>query len=213
MRKNQKNQRKQNNNSSAMLKQLNIAEHPPQIPIYQLNWSGTLRFTTTALQNNFVVTYPMLLNTIVVALTATTSATVFELVKIRKVSMWTTSSGLGSPISISLQFSNDTNTDTGDFAFHQDTSIGVKPAYVSGKPSASVQKYWRDNSSGDAFTIYCPLGTIIDVELQFREKVGSVLGGLSALVGATPGVTYYRGLDGVAIASSSIIPAGGLPTQ
>lgn len=102
-------------------------------------------------------------------------------------------------------------TATGDQELHQDTSLGVRPCFVHAKPSAkSLSSFYQTTSGGNAFSISCPAGSIIDIKLVCRTSALTPSPVFNALVGAIVGEFYYRGLDGLAIASTNFPPPTGV---
>lgn len=183
-----------------------LSEHPPQINGYQIAHSQTLRYTVTAAVAQQTVTYQNILDSILLATTANIGFDVFDLVKIKSISIWG-QAALGTPSSVSVAFF----TATGDKMIHQDSSLGVKPAYVTAKPNVkSLASFWTASGGGAAFVLECPAGSIIDVQCAFRTSLSSptqTQNNLNAV--ATVGEIYYRGLDGLNLASSNFqVPSG-----
>lgn len=59
--------------------------------------------------------------------------------------------------------------------------------------------------------ISCPTGSIIDLAVTFKCRNGAaVTAATNALVGATVGATYFRGLDGLATAGTQLAPPFGV---
>lgn len=192
-----------------MQKEILLEEHPPQVNSYEITHSTRMRFTATAAATNTNVTFASLLDTIVFAATTTAGYDVFDLVKIRRVQVWG-QAALGTPSTVQVVYI----TATGDRAIHTDTSLGVKPAYVSARPNGkSLSSFWQITSAGNAFNITCPAGSIIDVSLSFRTGQANPTAAQSALVAATAGELYYRGLDGQAAAATNFPPPTGLQAQ
>jgi len=181
-------------------------EHPPQINGYEITHNKRLRFTATAASST-AITFADLLDTVLIATTAVQGFDLFDLVRIEYVEVW----GIlaqGAPSSVSVVFT----TATGDRSIHTDTSLGVKPAYVRARPSdKSLASFWQVFAAGAAFQLQCPAGSIIDVSLSFRTaETFAPQAAQNALVGATAGDIYYRGLDGLAIAGTNFPPILGV---
>jgi len=180
-------------------------EHPPQINGYEIDHQKRLRFTATAAAG-LTITYQNLLDLVLVATTATVGFDLFDLVKVKQVEIWS-QAALGTPSSISVVFT----TSTGDKSIHTDTSLGVKPAYVKARPSEkSLASFWQASAAGNCFTLVCPAGSIIDVTLHLKVASIAAVAAQNALVAATAGDIYYRGLDGLAAATSNFVPPPGL---
>jgi hypothetical protein len=86
---------------------------------------------------------------------------------------------------------------------------GAQIAHVRAVPSRLSQAaQFQSSDTSSAFTIEGPIGCVVDVEVTFRGNAyGVAVNAQNALVGATAGATYYRGLDGEALASTLFIPA------
>lgn len=181
--------------------------HPPQLNLYQLDWSKVLRFTATAAAAGTQITYQDLLDTILFATTATAPYQVFNFVRIKRVSVWG-QAALGTPSSVQVVF-NGTSI-VGDATVHSDTSLGVLPACVHARPKATVAALYQ--VSGNAFKISCPAGSIIDVHVNMKDALDNAVAAQNASVGATVGGIFYRGMDGEAAASTNFPPVGNLPT-
>lgn len=127
--------------------------------------------------------------------------------KIRAVEVWATPL-LGSAVTVSVVFNSTSAGFQGDQRFHTDTSMGIEPAHVRAVPSAKAQaSQFQPSSAQDAFLLTCPSGAVVDVELTFvQSSVAAATIVQNALVGATVGAPYWRGLDGLAIATSKFNP-------
>jgi len=179
--------------------------HPPQIPSYTLRHSTKLRFVSSAAFDT-VITWQNLLDTILVAATATTGFDVFETVKIRFVEVWAAPL-LGSAVSVSVAFAGLTAGQVGDQKIHTDTSMGVQPAHVKARPDRkSLASDFQSSGATNAFTLTVPAGAVIDVALTFIGIFASAKAAQNALVAATAGAFYVRGLDGLAVASTQLVP-------
>jgi len=176
--------------------------HPPQINGIELRHSTTLRFVTTAAVSTSV-TFQNLLDTLLVATTATAGTDLFQTVKIRRVRLWA-SPLLGSAVSVSVEFSGQTAGAVGDQAIHNDTSMGIQPAHVDARPAPRcLASNYQLSSTAVAMSLQGPAGMVVDVELTFRSQYVAVnAAAQNALVGATAGSQYLRGLDGLAVATS-----------
>lgn len=198
------------NNLSVQVPTREIISHPPQINGLELRHSVTLRYTTNAAVTDSAITFRNLVDTLLVAVTTTSGVDLFEAVRIRRVRLWA-SSALGSAVSVKLEYSGVTTGLIGDQAIHTDTSMGVQPAFVQARPSArSLASDWQLGGAGNTSTamlITGPSGTVVDVELSFRSQflTPNATAG-NALVAATVGSQYIRGLDGLPTATSKYVP-------
>jgi hypothetical protein len=184
-------------------------DHPPQINGYEINHGVALRFTCTAAVTNQAITWGNLLDTVLVATTAVQGFDLFDVVKVKSVSVWG-QAALGTPSTVAVTFFST----TGDNQVHTDTSLGIKPAYVRARPSQkSLASFYSQASATQVLSLTCPAGSIIDVHLTFRTSPAAAVVAANALVGATVGELYFRGMDGLAIAGTNFPPPNGLPTR
>jgi hypothetical protein len=186
--------------------------HPPQVDKYMITHNTVMRFTAlTAVNQNF--TFQNLLDTIGVSTTATQGYQLFDLVRIRRIRVWGMASGTNgtNPSSASIKFWGNTPGSIGDDQIHSDTSLGIQPCFIDCKPSRmTTAAQWQPTSTSIAFYIIAPLGSIIDLHLSFRDTPGQATASQNATVAGTVGSIFYRGLDGLAIATSQIIPVDAL---
>jgi hypothetical protein len=173
-----------------------IIAHPPQIPSYGITRDVRLRFAATAAAE-LVVTFQNLLDIILVATGATTGVDLFDAVRVNSVELWGIAA-IGTPATVILSFNGETVGAQGDQKTHTDTSMGIEPAHVKARPDRLTQAgQFQVTSANAAFIIIVPAGAVVDVSLSLRQPVlGQATATQNGLVGATPGVVYYRGLDG-----------------
>jgi len=183
-----------------------MLSHPPQLNGIELRHSKTYRFRVTAAAINSI-TFQNLLDTVLVATTAVAGTDLFQAVRVRRVRVWAVPA-LGTSASVSVEFSGVTTGVVGDQAIHTDTSMGIQPAHVDAVPnSTSLARDFQLSSSAIAFLITCPAGSVVDVELDYRSQyLFANAAAQNALVAATAGVQYLRGLDGLATATSNFVP-------
>jgi hypothetical protein len=152
------------------------------------------------------ITFQNLLDAYLVASTAVQGHQVFQTVKIRRVRCWA-AAALGAATAVEVEFSGLTAGITGDQVIHTDTSMGIQPAYVSARPSRRcLASEFQLSSAATAVTIRGPSGMVIDMELTYHGQFVSTTNVANALVGATPGGFYLRGLDGLATAGTQVPP-------
>jgi len=181
-----------------------IISHPPQLPSYGITRDVRLRFAQIA-AGTTNISFQNLLDTVLVAITTTTAADLFEAVRVNSVEMWAIAA-LGTPATLGLAFDGTTVGAAGDQKQHTDTSMGIEPAHVKARPDRLTQAgQFQASSAATAFILTAPAGTVIDVSLTLRQPVqGSVVASQNVLVGATPGAVYYRGLDGKTTALTNL---------
>lgn len=157
------------------------------------------------------ITYKGLLDAILVCATATTGYQMFDLVKVAKIEMWAYNpSGVTS---LNLGFIGRTAGHIGDDAAHSAQSMGMEPAYLRAVPSRkALCSQFQADSTDTVFNIYCPIATIVDLHLVYKSALEGYapVACANALVAGQPGLIYYRGFDGAAIASTKFTPQGSM---
>jgi len=182
-------------------------DHPPQIDSYNITHNIRLRYTVTAAAATNI-SYANILDSILIATSAVAGFDLFDVVKIKSLEVWS-QAALGTPSTITVTYI----TATGDRNIHTDTSLGVKPAYIKAIPSRrSLASFWNASAAGGVFSITCPAGSIVDCNFVFRTTNALAVAAANALVGATIGELYYRGLDGLAAAGTNFPPIAGVAT-
>jgi len=171
--------------------------HPPQLPSYGIVRDVRMRFASNAaFKGN--ITWQNLLDTVLVATSATTAADLFESVRVNAVEVWAIAA-VGSAATCTVVFDATAIGQAGDLKVHTDTSMGVEPAHVKARPDPLTQAGQFQASGGNpAFRLDVPIGAVIDVSLTMRQPVlAHAISSQNVLVGATTGAVYYRGLDGM----------------
>jgi len=180
--------------------------HPLPITSFGITHSVKLRFITNAAVNQANITFQNLLDALNIALTTVTAAQLFSRVRVRSVELFATPA-IGGAATVQVEFVGSAVGDQGDTKIHTDTSMGIEPAHVRARPAARSGIALFNNSSANfAFTLTCPTGTVVDVELTYRGLPGVSVATQNAPVGATAGAWYYRGLDGLAIGATVFVP-------
>jgi hypothetical protein len=181
--------------------------HPPPISA-QIVHTQRLRFViTTTASSNAVITWASLLDAICVANTATAGTQLFDHIKLRAVEIWY-SPAIGGSNQVAVEFSGTAAGFVGDGKVWSDNSMGVEPAHVRAVPQRLSQvAQWQPRSTNTAFLVTAPIGAVLDVEVSLRTVTSVAPAALqAALVGATAGEIYYRGIDGQAIAATTYVP-------
>jgi hypothetical protein len=180
--------------------------HPRQINGVELRHSITLRYLTNAV-TSIGITYQNLLDTILVATTAVAGTDLFQAVRVKAVEIW------AAPVQGTLQsgyveFSGTVAGFVGDHAYHTDTSLGIQPLHIQCKPSkGAAASQWQISSNNVAFILRTPASCVVDVKVEFRSQfINANTACQNALVGATAGIQYLRGLDGLASATTQFTP-------
>jgi hypothetical protein len=152
------------------------------------------------------ITFQNLLDTYLVGTSATTVADVFQSVRIQSVEAWAVPA-LGTATSITVEFGGVTAGAVGDQDIHSDTSMGIEPAHIVARPmKRSLASDFQVSSTAVAFLLRCPLGTVVDVTMDFIGQFMASVAAQNASVASTAGFFYMRGLDGVAAAATVLAP-------
>lgn len=178
--------------------------HPPVIQSYGLTRDVRLRFVSNA-PFAVTITFQNLLDLILVGVTATTLADLFFAVRINSVELFALPA-VGGATTVQLIYSGATVGASGDQKSHTDTSMGIEPAHVKAAPDRLTQAGQFQPSSADtAFIIAGPTGTVVDVSLSFRNPIDATapVAAQNAGVAVTIAQLYYRGLDGLAKATTA----------
>jgi hypothetical protein len=200
------NLRKQNGTarrSSAMI------PRPPLLNGYEVKHNKTLRFVATS-AISLGITYQNLLDLILFTSSATVPYDVFYMVRIRRIKVWSLPV-IGGASTVTVVFDGVTAGSQGDRQIHTDTSMGIEPAFVNAAPqSRSLASNFQLSSSATAFFLDCPGGSVADLQLEFHsETLGTAVAAQNVSVGSSVGIIAYRGLDGLAVATSKFtIPTG-----
>lgn len=187
-----------------------------------LTTSRRLRFstqTTSGTNMSYSFTWQNLLDTQLVAVTATQLYQLYDNVKIKRVTARAFSSGESGVATIGLSMPLGNTALRGDARHVSASAMGAVPAVVKFVPQkGTLQANWQPSNANQAFSISLEnisSGTnadtivLIDVEVMFRNDDYSAPGvAFNAGVGLTPGQWYYRGLDGLPAASTAWAPQG-----
>jgi hypothetical protein len=188
-----------------------MISHPPQLGNYLIKHNVRLRFIASAAFSTSI-TFANLLDCILVATTATAGSDLFHRVRVRGVEMWSIAA-LGTASSVSCQYVGAASGFFGDGKYHTDTSMGVEPAHLVARPDRlSLADLWQNSSTQIAFLLEGDAGCVIDVLLSYQQLNNINVSASNALVGATAGTLYWRGLDGIAKATSNFVPPSNLET-
>jgi hypothetical protein len=185
--------------------------HPPMIQP-QIRHFQRLRFVVNGGVNNASFTFTNLLDAILVATGATVGYQVFDQVKIKFVELWV--SPLQGSAANTAALTSVTVTwpgSDGDARVISDTAMGSEPAHVMTLPSKlSLAAFWNGPSATTAFQLICSVGAVVDVGVAYRNSDSAPVAVANPLVGATVGQFYYRGLDGLAVATTKFGPVAPL---
>lgn len=182
-----------------------VLSHPPSINP-QIVHRQRMRFTCTTAAVNKVITVYNLLDTIFVATAAAVGYELFDQVKINHVEVWSTPALGAAPSTVAVQFGSGAAAVVGDARVYSDTSMGIEPGHVRCAPSPHAQvSQWQVLSNNLAFYLTCPVSSVIDVDLSFRVVQAQTPNNVQNVpVLAVVGEIYYRGLDGLALAGTTL---------
>jgi hypothetical protein len=180
--------------------------HPPAIQP-QLIHTQRLRFITTAAAA-YAITYQNVMDCMLVAATATQGYDLFDVVKIKYVEMWQERIQSNTPLTISCTFPGQSGAVAGDGRVVADTALGIEPAHVFAKPAKFAgASLWQASGTLSAMALVVNVGTVVDVCVTYRSAADvAPLAAQAALVSAAAGQIYYRGLDGLPIATTKFTP-------
>jgi hypothetical protein len=165
-----------------------------------------LKFVANAATTQLSVTWAMILDWICLATSSTQGYQLFYNVRLHSVEMWSADADTSVvPANTALSFPSPTQGDEKTYLL---VSAGG-PGYVKCKPSQNSAngKFWQATSSVPAFQLLnVNTGVCFQVSLTYRLGYVSSNACGQALSGATAGRIYLRGLDALAIASTSFPP-------
>jgi len=194
----------QRNRTSRAGKNRGAFSHPPPIDP-QLRQEMRLRFTCTTAAVAKVITWQNLLDTIIVATSAITAVDLFDTVKIKKVEVWAVPVQGNAPQAVRVQFGGVQGSPSGSGRVFSDTSMGVTPAHVLAVPEKlSTDAMWQLSNAYTAFLLTCPVAAVIDVVVSFRTIQNVAVVAAAVPAAATVGEMYFRGLDGLAAAGTTL---------
>jgi hypothetical protein len=181
---------------------------PRELKNFELHQTARLRFQNATNATATAITWQNLLDTWVFASTATIGYQLFDFVRIIKIEMWAiTNSTLVTTLGV--DFGDAVTGVQGDGGSYQSCSVGSAiPAYLKCRPNPNSQAAQFQTTKVDtAFHIRTngAVGsTIVELTLEFKNS--TVLNpsfATNALVAATAGDIYFRGMDGKAIAATA----------
>lgn len=217
-RTNRKGSKPEKNAKREMQQELLAQVLPPILP--QLSQGITMRFRTTGSFTGVLgVTFYNLLDTWIIAGTATTGYQLWDYVKVKRVTVRVGSQigGAGATQTPSstceVEFPGLVAGAQGSGIVKSCTSLTpFVPAFVTLSPGAkSLAGMWQPSSNDTAFVIRAVdnvgaaiLGAIVDVELSFKNNpIVAPQAIASAISGATPGQIYFGNMDGARIAATA----------
>lgn len=198
--------KRQSSRRSSLLSVNTVPNWNPQIR--QMNFR--LRYTNTQSgQNTYQILARNLLDLIFVATSSSAGYCLYDRFRIRSVDVYY---GGTSPVAAyaAVKFFGAVGGIVGDLKIHSATSMGVTPLRIHAVPEkSSTLAAWQSYSGSPIVELELPLSAVVDIVIDYRvDDLASPQAVNYAVVGATTGQIYYRGLDGVAGPASYLGPFG-----
>jgi hypothetical protein len=196
-----------------------IARQPPstsQTPCWSINrrWRVNADISRTT---PTTITWRNLFDTLIAGNSATTARTVCSEIKLRRVRIWIPAAAAAPLSSVGYFFEWEGTVIAGSSIATRSTKltidcVGSLPGFLETKPPRnSAQSFWHQgttDSTDNIFTLSIPAGSVIELALTCVMVDEGGVAPQNALVGATAGIIYARGLDGLATASTNFPPEG-----
>lgn len=190
--------------SKSQLRSNQVPTWNPQIRMSSLR----LRFTCQS-TGIFTVTAKYILDLMYIATSSTAGYCLWDAFRIRFVEI---RYGGTSPVPLyaAIQYVGNTGGTQGDYRNHSATSMGVTPMMIHAAPAkTSTASTWQGNSNSVVMELDLPQSAVVDLVFDVRTDDRQTPTAVTyAVVGATAGQLYYRGLDGVAGPASNLAPFG-----
>lgn len=159
------------------------------------------RFLSGSISSGENITFIHLANLMSVAGSSRYSYGITQSLRIRRVALWGPCAAVGSNSFVAIQWYQGSGTVGGsDSITRADSSLSTSepPSIVAiPKPDSTVGQWHNLSDNQTAFRLWAPVGSIIDVTIEFRLMDDATTpnqidtGG----TGLTPGVFYYTHLD------------------
>jgi len=182
-------------------KRLPIGHIPKMLSAPTFN--HTFRFIATAALNQHPLVAAWFCGLIQVAATTIVAYPIFDVFRIRRITMWGATPQALTPVTVSVEYVGNTSFDS-KRQIVSDTSIGSNMiAVVSARPNTnSSANYYQGNSATNIMVyLNAPINTIIDVNISstiinnYNQDQAPVP---ITIVAGTVGEVYYGRLDGPA---------------
>lgn len=191
---------------------LGAVRMPKQLQ-YELNWNVTLRFYSGQNNADTAITFKNILDSVLVAGTATLGYNLFDFVRIKRLELWATGITAGGVTpavqSCSVEWSGIGAASAGSGRAVSETTVGsAAPLHlVTRPPKGSRAADFQVSSTDRAFEIRASgvaFSAVVDLTVEFRNSNGvTPLAVANAITGATPGEIYFGGLDGLRTAGTA----------
>ena len=155
------------------------------------------------------ITWANILDTVIMATTSTQAADVFYSVRLHSLEIWLPPpvGGVATNVDCGIAFDSPTQGDQKLWIVSAGTLGGYQKCVPSKRSLNGLT--WQDSSSVGGFTFNnCPVGATFRLNVTFRSRMGPGSATIAAQAGSgmTPGTMYFRGLDGLAAASTKFYP-------
>jgi len=183
-----------------------MLSHPPSTT-FQISTERRMRFNVTTALVEQPFTYQNILDTIGIAKTAIAGQNLFTHVKVKAVEIWCVPV-VGNVALVACAFIGATGGSLGSGRVVSDTSMGIQPAHIRARTDRTSQVgQYQVSSASAAMELTAPVGAVVDIIVSFRNALDNGAAATqNALVSAQVGQVFYRGLDGVAIAGTTVPP-------
>lgn len=182
-----------------------------QVPVWnpQIRMSSLrLRFTCQS-SGIFTITAKYILDLMFIATSSSAGYCLWDAFRVRFVEI---RYGGTSPVPLyaAIQYVGNSGGTQGDYRNHSATSMGVTPMLIHAAPAKnSTASTWQGNTNSVVMELDLPQSAIVDLVFDVRTDDRQTPTAVTyAVVGATAGQLYYRGLDGVAGPASNLAPFG-----
>jgi hypothetical protein len=189
-----------------------VIPRPGPIASYEIVRSKLLRFVcNSSFGGN--ITFQNLLDCILFTTTATVPYDLFYMVRMKKITIWCLGA-LGTAETVQVVFDGTTAGSQGDRVLHSSTSMGIEPAFLScGPKKDTLSANFQISSTANCFQLIVPVGAVIDLMCDYKsDSLGNATAAQNVSVGSDVGCIAYRGLDGLAQATSKFSPPNGVYT-
>jgi hypothetical protein len=190
------------------------ALHPPQLKT-AVQCRHVFRFKASSALSAVQIQAHFINDLLQVAATTTTSYTIIESFRIRRVEMWGPMASDLVPVTVSLEWADavaqlDTNR-----AIISDTSMGSNQIahILAVPPNKTTSSYWQGDSTNPSLILNGPVNTVVDLEISFtitNNLNGDNNPSAITVAGATVGQVYLGRLDGPT--TGLLVPISGLFT-
>jgi len=132
----------------------------------------------------------------------------FTFVRVRRIEVWCAPI-LGTAVTTTAVFNGVTAGSQGDDRVVTDTSMAIEPAHIVIRPDEkTLASEFQPSSVAVCFSLQIPIGSVVDVRFDFKGLATTPVAAQNPGSASTGGTWAFRGLDGVALATSKFTIAG-----